>query len=247
MDARAHFLERQYQDAFDSLNGAYQSYCESRQRILRQDAEKQVEAKAKDRDRQVRRLVRKQEKARELIEKFEELLPQIERLVEKSKAREDAKPTTAAQTDQDSPDAESLPPDSLEPDSSADDQVPVDQASVDQASADPSTPADKDDFDPAWLEQFADLIDDRQLEFVSSRFGFRPLGEVGDVIPGAVYLMRKRGRGFLLYGRRVEGEDARLHLVDLCNAKNNIDLSFESIVKLSKKRRLVMLLSIGQR
>ena len=91
MDARASFLERQYSDALAHLRDAHETYSESRQRILRQDPEKSVDKKAADRDRQIRRLKRKQDKARELIEKFEEFLPQLEKLAAKEIARSEAK------------------------------------------------------------------------------------------------------------------------------------------------------------
>ncbi|WP_253159067.1 hypothetical protein [Stieleria tagensis] len=88
MDARALFLERQMQGSWAKLDEAYTSYCESRQRILRQDPDKQVDAKAKDRDQQIRRLKRKQEKAQQIIKRFEELLPQLKKLADKQQSQE---------------------------------------------------------------------------------------------------------------------------------------------------------------
>lgn len=211
MDARAHFLERQWQDSLTSLTDAYETYCESRQRILRQDPEKQIDAKAKDRDRQVRRIKRKQDKARELIERFEEYLPQLQKLAEKERAKVEAKAEAAAKES--------------------------------AASAAEAALLRKESIEEAFLKQFAILIGDRQLGLVSSRFGFRPLETTSDAKEGAVYLLRKGDRCFLLHAEVVAGDDSRLNCVDLCSAKNHVELSRERMVKLSRKHRLVLLLN----
>lgn len=228
MDARAHFLERQWQDALDSLNDAYQTYCESRQRILRQDPEKQVDAKAADRDRQVRRLKRKQDKAREIIETFETYLPQLAKLAEKERAKEEAKNQSVVVAEIDSP-SESDPPIEAGATVTGD-----------------GTIVSKDAIDGAWLKQFALLIGDRQLEFVGSRFGFRALADPADVKPDAVYLLRKSERCFLLHAEPIADDPSRLNCVDICSAKNHVELSFQRMVRLSEKRKLVLLLEKGE-
>lgn len=222
MDARAHFLERQWGDALSKLTEAYEKYCETRQRILRQDPEKQVDAKAKDRDRQIRRLMRKQDKAREIIGKLETYLPQLEKLAEKEKAKEHAKQIAA------------------EEDSSASD-VPADSVPAD-ASVSDAEAINKESIDPQFLQHFSELIGDRQLDLVSSQFDFRPLDDPDDVAADAVYLLRKGDRCLLVHAD-VSADDAKkLKCVDIDNAKNRVELSRNAMVRLSQKRKLVLLI-----
>ncbi|WP_372898263.1 hypothetical protein [Stieleria sp.] len=234
MDARAFFLERQWADSHTKLNEAYEKYRESRQRILRQDPEKEVDVKAKDRDRQVRRLQRKQDKAREIIQKFESYLPQLERLAEKEKAKEESKAATATVT-------------------------PTEQHAeqhADAASDVQETPpvaqdrqiVSKDSIDEAFLNQFSVLIGDRQLEFVSGRFDFQPLTDPQDVISDAIYLLRKGDRCMMIHAETLpddSGSDdsAKLLCVDIAKAKNRVELSPNAMVRLSQKRKLVLLLT----
>ncbi|QDV40265.1 hypothetical protein Enr13x_00710 [Stieleria neptunia] len=229
MDARAFFLERQWADSHAKLNEAYEKYRESRQRILRQDPEKEVDAKAKDRDRQVRRLQRKQDKAREIIGKFETYLPQLERLAEKEKAKEESKAATQTVSPPAEPDVASeiqdVPP------------VAQDRQIV-----------TKDSIDEAFLKQFSVLIGDRQLELVSERFDFQPLADPQDVISEAIYLLRKGDRCMMVHAAPLsdnqDSQDAgKLLCVDLAKAKNRVELSPNAMVRLSQKRKLVLLLT----
>lgn len=223
MDARAFFLERQMQDAHAKLQEAYDKYHESRQRILRQDPEKHVDAKAKDRDQQIRRLKRKQEKAREIVGLFEEYLKQLQRLAEKEKTKEDSK----AQSQSVNTETENTSPAISSEVQGAGSHVAV---------------VKKDSIDEGMLEHFSALIGDRQLEFVSSQFSFIPLLEITDVRSDAVYLLRKRDRCLLLNAETDPTDDSVLLCVDLNNANNHIQLSPEAMVRLSKKRKLVLLI-----
>jgi hypothetical protein len=221
MDARAFFLERQMQDAHAKLNEAYETYSESRQRILRQDPETQVDAKAKDRDQQIRRLKRKQAKAREIIESLEDYLGQLKRLADKEKAREDSKSNATNQPTA----TEGLPADA-ETDSDAVQRNVV----------------KKDSLDDEMLKQFSGLIGDRQLDFVSSRYDFRPLTQVADVQTDAVYLYRKGDRCLLINAEFASAGDTELTCADVCKPTNRIQLSPNAMVKLSVKRQIVLLL-----
>lgn len=227
MDARAFFLERQWTESHAKLTEAYEKYSESRQRILRQDPEKQVDAKAKDRDRQVRRLQRKREKAMEIIEKFEEFLPQLERLAEKAKAKEDAKEKKPVEEQAVTTELESA----------------AQSGNAQPASNPEICTITKESIDAAFLKQFSDLIGDRQLEFVGNRYDFRPLDEPEDAFADALYLLRKGERCLLIHASPSPDQPGKLHCVDINNAKNHVTLSPRAMVKLSQKRKLVLLLA----
>ncbi|WP_182866018.1 hypothetical protein [Stieleria mannarensis] len=239
MDARAHFLERQWADSHTKLNEAYEKYRESRQRILRQDPEKEVDAKAKDRERQVRRLKRKQDKAREIIEKFELYLPQIERLAEKEREKQERK---AAEVD-----ADAGKSGTAESDTEKDQLGP--------RAADNRQTITKDSIEEAFLKQFSELIGDRQLDFISSRYDFRPLEAPEDVQADAVYLLRKGDRCLMVHAEVVAGstdpdsadsdEGIKLLCIDIAKATNRVELSPKAMVRLSQKRKLVLLLAKG--
>lgn len=231
MDARAFFLERQWADSHTKLNEAYEKYRESRQRILRQDPEKEVDAKAKDRDRQVRRLQRKQDKAREIIQKFETYLPQLERLAEKDRAKEVSKAATPTDSPSEQPDDDDAPDVQVTP------PLPQDRQIV-----------TKDSVDEAFLNQFSVLIGDRQLEFVSGRFDFQPLTDPQQVISDAIYLLRKGDRCMMIHAETLaddtdSDDNAKLLCVDIVKAKNRVELSPNAMVRLSQKRKLVLLLT----
>ena len=228
MDARAFFLDRQWTASHAKLAEAYESYCESRQRILRQDPEKQVDAKAKDRDHQIRRLIRKQDKAREIIQKFESYLPQLERLAEREQAKNQAEATPAEASPQ------------PEPSEAAD--APAEASAESSAEAQPTLVLRKDSIDQAMLKQFSILIGERQLDFVSAQFDFKPLNDPGDVQVDAVYLLRKGDRCLLIDAQDASGDGTTLACVDICNAKNHVELSRQAMVRLSQKRKLVLLL-----
>jgi len=229
MDARAHFLERQMQDAHSKLQEAYEKYNESRQRILRQDPEKQVDAKAKDRDQQIRRLKRKQDKAREIIDTFEEYLKQLKRLAEKEQDREDSKAKLRSEK-------------AASEKAASEKVTPQDDVPELRAESAAKAIVTKDSIDKAILEQFSKLIGNRQLDFVSSQFGFSPLAHAADVQADAVYLLRKGDRCLLLNAELATEDDAELTCIDIFNRRNQIRLSREAMVKLSLKRKLVLLL-----
>jgi hypothetical protein len=223
MDARAFFLERQMGESHAKLQEAYDKYRESRQRILRQDPEKQVDAKAKDRDHQVRRLKRKQEKAMEILETFEEYLRQLKRLADKEQDREDSK----AKLEGEKAASRDLPP----------------TEETSESSGGPAAPSlvHKDSIDEAMLEHFSTLIGDRQLDYVSSQFGFKPLQTIADVRADSVYLLRKGDKCLLIDAETVPDDETVLHLIDICNPKNQVKLSPGAMVDLSLKRKLVLL------
>ncbi|QEF96050.1 hypothetical protein Mal15_00760 [Stieleria maiorica] len=244
MDARAHFLERQWADSHTKLNEAYEKYRESRQRILRQDPEKEVDAKAKDRDRQIRRLKRKQDKAREIIEKFELYLPQIERLAEKEREKEERKAAEveAAVAEAEASESDTADAVTTQPATSEDQQGP--------SGADDRQTITKDSVEEAFLKQFSELIGDRQLDFISNRYDFRPLETPEDVQADAVYLLRKGDRCLMVHAEVVAGsadsdEGIKLLCVDIAKAKNRVELSPKAMVRLSRKRKLVLLLAKG--
>ena len=97
LDARALFVERKMADALLKMTEARASFAESRHRVLRQDPEKTVDSKAKDRDRQIKKIKRKQEKAQETLDAFDEILPVLTKFSERQAMRQTgAQPSDAS-------------------------------------------------------------------------------------------------------------------------------------------------------
>ena len=68
LDARALFVERRMEQSLLKMSEARASFAESRHRVLRQDPEKTIDAKAKDRDRQVKKVKRCKAKHRSAVQ-----------------------------------------------------------------------------------------------------------------------------------------------------------------------------------
>ncbi|MGI9470773.1 MAG: hypothetical protein ACR2NZ_04535, partial [Rubripirellula sp.] len=94
LDAKALFMENKLTLAQSKIVSAREAYAEARSRLLKLPAEKQVDAKSRDADRQIKKVIRKQEKAQEALEAFDEMLPQLAKLIvrdERRREREQAR------------------------------------------------------------------------------------------------------------------------------------------------------------
>ncbi|MEM1070543.1 MAG: hypothetical protein AAGI63_16695, partial [Planctomycetota bacterium] len=87
LDAKALYSDRKMVAALDRLTYARETFLESRSRLLKQDVEKQVDKKAKDADRQIKKLKRKQDKLIEIAKAFDELLEHVEKLAVRERER----------------------------------------------------------------------------------------------------------------------------------------------------------------
>lgn len=242
VDAKSAFADRDFQTAQSLLAEAYETYKESRSRILRQDVEKQVDAKAPDRDRQVRRLKRKQEKAQELIGKFEEILPQLEKYVERENARTQRAEERAREREKE--DSKSVEVPSPSEISSASEVSMQPQ----QSSSNPGSVEERGDLDrltvPAAFEKrFAESKGEEQLEVVSEYFGFRPFTESENVPPGSLYLLRESGKSVLIIAEQDPLNDDQMLCIDYFHPATTVPMTPAMMARLSEDRKLVMLLN----
>lgn len=215
IDARALFLERQLGESLAKLSEARDIYQESRARILRQDPEKDIDKKVADRDRQIRRLKRKQEKAREILNRFEEMIPQLEKLAKRESERE----------------AERVAKRRARENGNGNGQTLAHQEANDGGSG----------LDAEFLKHFGDLTGDRQLSLVSSRFDFRPLVDNADVQSDAVYLMHDGHHSHLFVARADSSGDEQFDCTDPATNESLGPVTRDALVKFSVDRMLVML------
>ncbi|MEL6106811.1 MAG: hypothetical protein AAFU85_12260 [Planctomycetota bacterium] len=224
IDARALFLERQLGESLAKLSEARDIYQESRARVLRQDPEKDIDKKAADRDRQIRRLKRKQEKAREILGRFEEMIPQLQKLAKREAEREAEREAKRRARENGNIDGEAR----------------TDQAPADPSPAQNGTRHDSQFLGAQFLEHFGGLTGDRQLSLVSARFGFRPLLEDADVQSDAVYLMHDGHHSHLFIARASSSAD-EFDCMDPATNESLGPVTRDALVKFSIDRKLVML------
>lgn len=268
LDARALFVERKMERSLLKMNEARASFAESRHRVLRQDPEKTIDAKAKDRDRQVKKAKRKQEKAQETLDAFDELMPALTKMAEREMGRrerggvaegaagqvaEGAAGQAEAVTDQPAPtqsankaamsDRDDAGFDSYSDfDSISDEPLPKATNEVYSAGSNgPQRPASAADFPSQLLKEFAAASGDAKLDLIGAQFGFRPVENELDVVGDGVYLIQTSKRTMLVSLPADKCEDDELRLFDLVERKRVKPITRIAFLDLGLRRKMVLL------
>lgn len=92
-----------------------------------------------------------------------------------------------------------------------------------------------------WMLAFNDLIGDRQLDLVTSHYGFRPVASSDDVKVDAVYLYRRGGKCTMVTLEAMTN-GREYALVEIENPDNRVVITGERLIALSQRRRIVLLL-----
>ncbi len=263
LDARALFVERKMERSLLKLSEARASFAESRHRVLRQDPDNMIDAKAKDRDRQVKKAKRKQEKAQETLDAFDELMPVLTKMArremsrrERGGAEEGAAGQSEPVTDQHTPtetvnkavkhatsdrDDEGLGSCS---DFDSDSEVPLPKVInrvYSAGSNGPQRPASDADFPSQFLKEFSAESGDAKLDLVGGRFGFRPVENELDVVGDGVYLIQTRKRIILVSLPADKSEDDELRLFDLVERRRFKPITRIAFLDLGLRRKMVLL------
>lgn len=264
LDARALFVERKLELALLELTEARASFAESRHRVLRQDPEKTIDAKAKDRDRQIKKAKRKQEKAQETLDAFDELLPVLTKMAQRELNRKErqsgaeqsettaedppARPTSAGVSKEAAPGRDDAGRDDAGLDSYSDfDSIgegPLPNATNEvysDGSHGPQRPASKADFTSRFLKEFAVCRGDAKLDVVGGSFGFRPVENELDVVGDAVYLIQTSKRTMLVSLSIDSCEDDELRLFDLVAGKRVKPIPRVAFLDLGLRHKMVLL------
>lgn len=256
LDARGLFMDKEFQKAHDKLLEARTTYHESRSRLLKQDAEKQFAGK-KDADREIRRLKRKQEKASEILETFDDLLTQLAR---RGKRQEETTRSRQARLKTEPPEPEA--PDEPEP--------PVEEFVDAKAAEHPNPPAgtqtvefdddaDSDELvavelnvarlasvNEKFLDEFQENWGDDQLDVVGRSFGFLPVESEDDIHADALYFLRKGEDSFLVFSPPVEELGDTVTLTNVVSRKPLSPIPRDVFVQLGLQRNMVLLLDKQQ-
>ncbi len=245
LDARALFVDKKIEDALQKLIEARESFAESRYRVLKQDPEKHIDPKAKDRDRQLRKATRKQEKALETLGAFDELMPALEKMVERDRVRRQrqAAQIEKKRSPEESPTSENAGLDSCS-DFDSLGEGPLPQESSETQSQQSQTQqrlACMADFTDAVLSEFAKCKGDEKLDLIGKCFGFRPVKDDQDVIDGGVYLIQTSKRILLVCLPESGSSNPELPLLNLVDKKRIKPITKASFVNLGTHRKMVLL------
>ena len=257
LDARALFVERKMADSLLKMTEARASFAESRHRVLRQDPEKTVDSKAKDRDRQIKKIKRKQEKAQETLDAFDEILPVLTKLSERQTERHARQ--TGAQPSGTSPRASTVVDEASQGSSDAGssdagqdsysdfdsiDEGPLAENSQDVYSAGasgPQRPACAADFTPEFMKKFGGCRGEEKLDLIGKHFGFRPVDNELDVIGDGVYLIQTKKRTMLVSLPLESCEADELRLLNLVDKKRIKPVTRVAFLDLGERRKMVLL------
>lgn len=250
LDAKALFLDRQWSSCLALLKEARESFAESRSRLLKQDPEKEAKGKGKDAERSVRRLKRKQEKVREILDGFDEMFPQLEKLAKREQQRQARDGSEVEETiaSDESAKEESWNPDSESSDSdfesSDSDQVEWDSSEHEAAEISESAElARPSDLDSDFADAYRASVGDEQLLVIGRQFGFREVMSENDIHSNALYFIRSGTKSFLI--RTLEGASSgdQISLASAIDDTPMKPFAPKAFLKLGKKRKMVLLTS----
>lgn len=226
LDAKAFVQENNFVAAHEKLIDSRESYMESRSRLMKQDAATMYKGKSKEDERNRRTLLRKQEKTREILKAFEELMPVIEKL---SKRQQQA---AAAE-------AEAARIDAVEKNEpEVDCELPEDAPENDAAIELLATPAD---ISESFARSYRDAVGEEKLDVINDRFGFRQVTSDDDIYPNAVYFIRTSQQMFLVHTPVILDGGEPIELASLAERQNLQPFSRSDFLKLGARRKMVLL------
>ncbi len=226
LDARALYLENRMVASLEKLVYARESFVETRSRLINQDVKQQVDSKAKDADLQIKKLKRKQDKVLDTVKGFDELLPALEKLAEREKARK-------AKEAADHSAAVDLP-------EHAESEVQQEPLGGGQPAAD-SAVARSADVSQAFIESFQGVEGDELLDVISDQFGFREVQSEQDILGDALYYIQTSKGNFLVVTPATEEMTDSITLTSAIDGKPIKPFSRKAFLQLGRRRRMVLL------
>lgn len=221
LDARALFLDNKMAEALEKLIYAREQFSESRSRLLKQDVKNQVDPKAKDAEKQIKKLQRKKDKVVDTLEAFDELIPAVEKLVDREKARQEREEAEEKASEF-----------SAEQESSEDSsEIPMEEAVVARAN----------DVSEEFVDAFAGSDGDERLEVINRLFGFQQVQSEDDLHGDALYFIQTSKRSLLVRTPRLEEMVETVVLVNVVDDRPIKPFTRKAFLKLGKHRKMVML------
>lgn len=267
LDARALFVERRLEQSLLKMSEARASFAESRHRVLRQDPEKTIDAKAKDRDRQVKKAKRKQEKAQETLDAFDELIPVLTKMTQREIRRRERTVAEESNVGQVEPSSEQPATTEIADKSVGQATSDRDDAGIDShsdfdstsevplpnttnqvyfdGSNGPQVPAAAADFPSQFLKKFAAASSEARLDLIGARFGFRPVENDLDVVADGIYLIQTSKRTMLVSLPADNCDADEFRLFDLVERRRVKPITRRAFLDLGFRRKMVLLTHSG--
>jgi len=221
LDARALFSESKMVDALEKLAHAKQIFVEGRSRLLKQDAEQQVDPKSKDADKQIKKLKRKQEKLLKCVEAFDELLPALQKLADRERSRAKRQ--------------ESAKQKPTQPKRAESDQTDASQMASGETVARPS------EISKEFVAAYRRAEGDDRLDVVNERFGFRAVSSEADIHGNALYYIHTGEQSLLVRTSEIEPKATTVGVVSAVDDRPIQRISRDAFLKLGTGRQLVLL------
>jgi hypothetical protein len=220
LDARTLFIEKKLARCLERIEEARESYVQSRSRLMKQPAEQQVDAKAADADRQIKRIQRKQDKVNDILKCFDELLPKLRKLADREKAK--AVPDTSADSS-----------------AAADGQEIADGSELQPGHYERA--ACREDLTELFLKRFDQIEGDEQLLWVGKHFGFRQVESQDDIHPESLYFIKIEEESFLVQTRAASELTDGVALTSVTNNLPMKTYSHDAFVRMGVRKRMVLL------
>ena len=217
LDAKALYQERKMVAATEKLAYARETFLESRSRLIKQDVEKQVDKKAKDADRQIKKLKRKQEKLLDVVKAFDELLPQLEKSAERERQRSRKKEAAA----------------------SAVAELKKLQERRDQLTAKLARRCDLPD---GFALAFSKADGDQQLDLVWEHFRFEEVKADEDIFGESLYLIRTDQQSFLVCTPSEDQMISSFVVASVVDNRRIKPFSRSDFLELGKRSKMVLLI-----
>lgn len=217
LDAKALYVERKMVASLDKLVTAKETFLESRSRLLNQDVEQQVDKKAKDADRQIKKLKRKQEKLLDIVKAFDELVASLEKFAERERERQSkANEAAAAEAE----------------------QTRQRERAEDLA----RRVARSKDLSQEFRDAFANASnDDDRLDLVAAEFGFEQIESDSELLGDCLYLIRTGDSSYLVCTPAEDQLSETVAVMDVVAGRPIKPFSRNEFLKLGKRRKMVLL------
>lgn len=226
LDAKALVQENNFVAAHVKLIDSRESYMESRSRLMKQDAAAMYTGKSKEDERNRRTLQRKQEKTKEILDAFEQLMPAIEKMAKRQQqsAAADAEAARVQGVeDHETEVADELP-----------NVAPEDKHAIELL----ATPADVTE---PFVRAYRDAVGEKKMDVINDRFGFREIASDDDIYPNAIYFIRTSRQMFLVRTPVIFDDDAPIELTSLVDQQTLQPFGRDDFVKLGTRRKMVLL------
>lgn len=226
LEARSLVNEDKVSIGQQRLLDAKASYLESRSRYLKPNVADEVTGKGKEADSKRRTLERKREKSLEVIKAFDELMPKIERLVQRKKAKH-------AREEKANPVSES------ERSSSGQGSV-AESGAAERVVADGPI-ATPEDLDAQWVDSLGKLATDARLDAINDRFQFRPVNSLDSVHYESLYASYQDQKCTVRRSSKNEENAKLIDLVDVLGQDQTLAIGVPEFISIGKARQLVLL------